>query len=191
MSEVAFGRLRVLIRRRRWAALLCIALIPAALLAVGWAQLRGWRWLGEAPLTHLEKKHIALSEDTNKLRVLTALLMSSAVDGQLVLANDGKIDLYDAVSGHWSSSVGDYDEVSILRSSRLGRGPTKLDIRNRDYTRLPWERHAGAVDLMTTQAFPLLWEGTPDESGEVLVALTDGSVRLWSESTLRRVLQER
>ena len=90
------------------------------------------------------------------------------------------MDVYAAVEG------GDLNS-SVLRSARLGYGPSNEEIRRGDYTNFPYERYRGVV--VPGESVPLLWDKEPDLRNGRVIGFSDGTVYWREEDEVRQILR--
>ena len=136
---------------------------------------------------HLEHKALRAlprqrTEDRRRLSAIAHLVVTRA----RLPMKDGAFDPYDFVR---RGEIGGGD-MGLFRSARYGHGPTEEEAKAGDYTKFPWGRYRGERKPRDAPPYPLLWEKKPDEDGRVVVALSDGSARVWDRETLERALAE-
>jgi hypothetical protein len=144
-------------------------------LALGVLVLGGWRVSTMAERDLEGMRGVWLWDDVSSVRQIVGLIV---VRGDLPM-EDGALDPYYFVRN------GDIagKNIELLRSKRLGIGPTEEEIRRGDYTNFPWERYRGERTNIGPPFFPLLW-GRLNAKGWTLVGFSDGSVKMLERDEL-------
>lgn len=123
-------------------------------------------------------------EDMNGLRSMAAAFYFESMDGHAApLAPDGRVDIYTMLKG-----LDDTTRDELVRfcfSARAGKGPSTAEFEAGDYTNFPYQRRRGALAGFA----PVAWEREP-RGGERLVAVSDGSFRVWDEARMQQFFRD-
>jgi hypothetical protein len=135
-------------------------------LALGVLALGTWRVSTKETRDIEGRRRSGWATDLLNVRDIVGLV---AFTGRLPM-RDGAFDPYDLLR------TGDmtFEQIKVLRSERLGIGPTEEEIRRGDYTNFPWERYRGDPGRPRTPPFPLLWEREP-LGRRIIVGFSDGT----------------
>jgi hypothetical protein len=97
---------------------------------------------------------------------------------------EGRIDVFRAMFGIREP---DDEELRHLRHARLGRGPTRAQMRALDYRDFVWVR-ARVADLGDDPKAPLLWDPEPID-GKRVVGFRDGCAKILEEAEFQELMR--
>ena len=129
---------------------------------------------------------LAMAEEADDQRRLKQLAMYVVLRTDVPLTKGGQLDLYRIVL---DVEPNERAVVDLCFSSRARQGPTIEEIKAGDYRRFPYARVSGRFELRDRNATALLWDPSPQERGQRLVALDDGSCRTVKEADFAAFLE--
>ncbi|MHC4952551.1 MAG: hypothetical protein ACYTGZ_01575 [Planctomycetota bacterium] len=109
------------------------------------------------------------SLDLTRLLRITSLLVRLE---KPPLTSGGQLDVYRLLA-----SDAEFDPVDLCKSARSKSGPTLDEIRAGDYRRFPYARINTPFDPRDEHETAVLWDASPQETGNRLVATDRGKAR--------------